>query len=73
MPEASSRKISPWIAFVAGVVAMLAVALAVFAWSHRTDAADGLNVTLHDTPSLPSLPHLPQVPKLPDPPIVKPQ
>ena len=73
MPEASSRKISPWIAFVAGVVAMLAVALAVFAWSHRDHAADGLNLTLRDTPSLPSLPHLPQVPKLPDPPIVKPQ
>ena len=73
MPEASSRRISPWIAFVAGVVAMLAVAFAVFVWSHRDDAADGLNLTLHDPPNLPSLPHLPQGPKLPDPPIVKPQ
>lgn len=73
MPEASSRRTRPWVAFAAGVVAMLAVVFAVLAWSHRGDAANGLNLTLPDTSNLSRLPHLPQGPKLPDPPILKPQ
>ncbi len=73
MAEASSRGTSPWIAFFAGAVALLAVVLIVLAWTHRRDAADGLKLTLHGTPELPSLPHMPEGPKMPDPPLLKPQ
>ena len=73
MAEASPRRTSPWIAFLAGAVAVLAIVLAVIAWSHRGDAADGLKMTLRSAPDLPSLPHMPEGPKLPDPPIPKPR
>lgn len=73
MAETSPRRTSPWIAFLAGAVAVLAIVLLAVAWSHRGDAANGLKLNLHDTPNLPSLPHMPEGPKLPDPPILKPQ
>jgi len=73
MAEASPRRTSPWIAFLAGAVAVLAIVLLLFAWSHRGDAANGLKLTLRDAADLPSLPHMPQGPKLPDPPVLKPQ
>lgn len=72
MAEVTSRRTSPWIAFLAGAVVVLAVVLALFAWSHRGDAADGLKVTLR-TADMPNLPHMPEGPKMPDPPILKPQ
>jgi len=67
----AERRASPWIAFAAGAVAMLAVLLLWYAWQGRDDAgklaeaavkaADSVPVL--EPPRLPDAPRLPQAPK----------
>ncbi len=73
MADLSKRGGGPWLAFLAGAVAMLAVMLVVFGWQGGARLADGLAVSLRDVPDLPRLPHLPEAPRLPDTPTPKPQ
>ena len=73
MAEASSQRPNPWIAFLAGAVAVLAVVLIAFAWMQAGHVGDGVKLSLRDTPSLPVLPRTPEGPKLPDPPIPRPK
>jgi hypothetical protein len=73
MAETPPRRTSPWIAFLAGGVAVLALVLAVFGWWQTQRAAKGLTLDLRDAPSLPRLPQTPDGPRLPPPPIPKPQ
>ena len=64
-PEPRTR---PWIAFLAGAVAMLAILLMWLAWSRTQDAADTIraDVALPTTglPAVPTTPP-PQGPRLP--------
>jgi hypothetical protein len=73
MAETSPRRTSPWVAFLAGGVAVLALVLAVYGWRQTHRAADTLKLNLREAPSLPSLPQSPTGPGLPAPPIPKPQ
>jgi hypothetical protein len=73
MAQASPQRTNPWIAFLAGAVAVLAVVLLAFGWQQGHRVAEGLKLTLRDAPNLPSLPQMPEGPKLPDPPIPKPK
>jgi cytochrome oxidase assembly protein ShyY1 len=73
MAETSPRRFSPWIAFLAGGVAMLALVLAVFGWWQAQRATQAVKINLRDAPALPSLPQTPNGPRLPPPPIPKPQ
>ncbi len=73
MAEVSGKRTSPWIAFLAGVVAVLALVLVVLAWTRGEQAAEGVKLTLRDAPALPSLPKMPDAPRLPDGPVPKPQ
>ena len=73
MAETSHGQTSPWVAFLAGVVVMLAVALLVFGWQSGERAAEGLALSLRDAPRLPRLPQVPDAPRLPGAPIPKPQ
>ena len=73
MAETSHHQTSPWIAFLAGAVVMLAVALLAFGWQRGERAAEGLVLSLRDAPHLPRLPQLPDAPRLPGAPVPKPQ
>lgn len=73
MAESSNRGTNPWVAFLAGAVAVLAGVLLVFAWSRADHAADGVRLTLRDAPDLPSLPHMPDAPRLPAAPVPHPK
>ena len=64
---------NPWIAFLAGAVAMLAVVLIAFAWLRGEQVADSLRFALREAPDLPTLPHMPDAPRLPDAPIPQPK
>jgi hypothetical protein len=71
--EVSPRNTNPWIAFLAGAVAVLAVVLIALAWWRSAHLAENLTASLRATPDLPSLPHMPEGPKLPNPPIPQPK
>ena len=73
MAEVSPQHSNPWVAFLAGAVAVLAVVLIAFAWMRAEHAAGGMKLSLRDGPNLPSLPQMPEGPKLPDPPIPTPK
>jgi hypothetical protein len=73
MAEVSNERTSPWIAFLAGAVAMLAIVLIVFAWWRGERAAAGVSLALREAPDLPTLPRMPDAPRLPDAPIPKPK
>ena len=73
MAEVSNQRTSPWIAFLAGAVAMLVVVLVLFAWWSGERAAEGAKLALRNAPVLPTLPHMPDAPRLPDAPIPKPK
>ena len=73
MADVSDKRTSPWIAFIAGGVAVLVVVLIFFAWSSGERAANGVKLTLRDAPTLPGLPHVPDAPRLPDGPVPKPK
>jgi hypothetical protein len=73
MAETSHGHTSAWIAFLAGAVVMLAVALLAFGWLRGERAAQGVVLSLRDAPHLPRLPPLPDAPRLPGAPIPQPQ
>ena len=73
MSEVSNERTSPWIAFLAGAVVMLAIVLIAFAWVRGERAAEGLTLALRDAPDLPTLPRMPDAPRLPDAPMPKPK
>ncbi len=71
----TQREARPWIAFAAGAVAMLALALLWFAWMGRDEAelvARAAVAVAEDTPELPR-PQLPQAPRIPDAPTPMPK
>lgn len=71
----SERSSSLWIAFAAGAVAMLALALLWFAWQGRDDAARLGRAAIAAARALPELrrPHLPDAPRIPDAPVPHPK
>ena len=73
MADVSKRGTNPWIAFLAGAVAVLAVVLILFGWHGGQRLADGVALSLRDAPDLPTLPHTPEGPRIPNPPVPKPQ
>jgi hypothetical protein len=73
MADVSKHGTSPWVAFLAGAVAVLALMLVLFGWQGGSRLADGLATSLRDAPDLPRLPHTPTGPRLPDVPVPKPQ
>src|SRR6478609_5518672 len=62
------RRSNPWIAFLAGAVAMLAIALVWYASRGGDDAASVAGAALKATRSLPQIerPRLPEAPRIPD-------
>jgi hypothetical protein len=74
MAEVSNQRTSPWIAFLAGAVVMLAIVLIAFAWWRGEQAAQGVTLALRNAPDLPPLPRMPpDAPRLPGAPIPKPK
>jgi len=73
MAETSHGQTSPWVAFLAGAVVMLAVALLAFGWLRGERAVQGVALSLRDAPHLPRVPPLPDAPRLPGAPIPQPQ
>jgi hypothetical protein len=73
MAEVSKRGTSPWVAFLAGAIAVLALMLALFGWQGGQRAAEGVAASLRAAPDLPTVPQMPEGPRLPDPPVPKPQ
>jgi len=71
----TERSTSPWLAFVAGAVAMLAIALLAFAWLSRGDAGEAAKTAVAATQAIPDLkpPRLPDAPRIPDAPIPQPK
>ena len=71
----TERRTSPWIAFVAGAVAMLAVALLWYAWQGRDDAGKTASAAIQAAKSIPQIepPRLPDAPRIPDAPIPVPK
>jgi len=72
VPEAPPQGARAWIAFLAGVVATLAVVLAWWALSSGRRAADEVRIVTPLPSDLPR-PRLPEEPRLPDAPIPKPR
>jgi len=73
MADVSKRGTSPWVAFVAGAVVVLALMLALFGWQGGQRLADGVAMSLRAAPDLPALPQMPEGPRLPNAPVPKPQ
>ncbi|HEX7886418.1 MAG TPA: hypothetical protein VF474_10615 [Phenylobacterium sp.] len=71
----AARRTSPWIAFVAGAVAMLAVALLWYAWQGRDDAGKAAGAAQRAADSLPVIapPKVPDAPGIPDVPVPVPK
>jgi hypothetical protein len=73
MAETSRRRASPWVAFTAGAVAMLALVLAWTAWHRGREAVGRLDVTVSPDLSRLNPPRIPDAPKIPDLPVPKPR
>jgi len=71
----AERPTSPWIAFAAGVVAMLALGLLWYAWQGRDDAGKAAEAALRAADGLPAIapPRLPDAPRIPDAPVPVPK
>jgi len=71
----TERPINPWMAFAAGAVAMLAIALLIFAWMARNDAVEVAKTAVAATRVIPDVepPRLPDAPRIPDAPIPVPK
>jgi uncharacterized membrane protein YqjE len=69
------RGANPWIAFAAGAVAVLALALVFYAWQLRHAARDVARTAVAATKALPELerPTLPEAPRMPDVPVPRPK
>lgn len=73
MAETRRRRASPWVAFTAGAVAMLALVLAWTAWNRLSEAPRRIDVAVGpDLPHLPA-PRLPDAPRLPAAPMPAPR
>ena len=72
MANASPRRTSPWIGFLAGVVATLAVVLAWWALSAGRQATNEVKIVTPVPSDLPR-PRLPEAPRLPDAPVPGPR
>lgn len=73
---ASDRRTRPWVAFFAGAVAMLAVALGWAALSQRDEAAEAVRLAAEAADdAVPAVvpPRLPDAPRIPDTPVPRPQ
>ena len=70
MAQVSDRRSTPWVAFLAGAVVMLVLALVWMAWLSHAGAGRAARVVAETATALPDLkpPPLPHGPKLPDPP-----
>ena len=66
---------TPWAAFAAGAVAMLAVALLVFAWMGRDEVTDVAKTAAAAARAIPDLepPRMPDAPRIPDNPAPRPK
>ena len=70
----AERRSSPWIAFIAGMVVMLALALIWFAWQGRHGAGDAAEAALRASEGVKiAPPRIPEAPRLPDAPIPVPK
>lgn len=71
----TGRETSPWIAFAAGAVAMLALALLVFAWQAQDEGVDAVRTAEAAARAIPDLepPKLPEAPRIPDNPMPRPK
>ena len=71
----AERRPNPWIAFAAGAVAMLALALIWYAWQGRDAAGRAAEAALRAADSLPAIapPRLPDAPRIPDAPVPVPK
>lgn len=67
----TERQTPPWIAFAAGAVAMLAVALLAFAWFTRIEAGHAAKAAVAAAKVIPDVapPRLPEAPRIPDAPL----
>jgi hypothetical protein len=75
LARTSERRTSPWVAFAAGAVAMLAVALIWFAWMSRDEAGKAALLAAKAATAMPevSRPRLPDAPRIPDAPVPVPK
>lgn len=73
MAETSGRRTPTWVAFLAGVVVAMLLALVWTAWSRWRDAGREMNVRV--APAVPELPapRLPDAPRIPDAPLPMPK
>ena len=71
----AERRTNPWIAFAAGAVAMLAIALLFFAWQGRDDATEAAKRAAAAARAIPEIepPKLPAAPRIPDAPVPVPR
>lgn len=72
----SDHRTRPWVAFLAGAVAMLAVALAWAAFSQRDEASQAVRLAAEAADeAMPAIapPRLPEAPRIPDTPVPRPQ
>jgi hypothetical protein len=72
----SDHRTAPhWVAFLAGAVAMLAVALAWAAFSQRDEASKAVRLAAEAADAMPAVvpPRLPEAPRIPDTPVPRPQ
>lgn len=73
--DRTDRRTAPWMAFCAGAVAMLALALAWAAFSQRDAAERAARMALQAADAVPALapPRLPDAPRIPNAPVPRPQ
>ncbi|HEY0651062.1 hypothetical protein [Phenylobacterium sp.] len=66
---------SPWAAFAAGAVAILAIALLIFAWMGRDEATEVAKTAAAAARVIPDLepPRIPEAPRIPDNPMPRPK
>lgn len=71
----AERRTSPWIAFAAGAVAMLALALVWWLWQGRDDAARAVSTASGTVDIVPEIgpPQIPDAPRIPDAPVPRPR
>jgi hypothetical protein len=75
LARTSERRTSRWVAFVAGAVAMLALALMWFAWISRDEAGKAAQLAAEAASGMPEVarPRLPDAPRIPDAPVPTPR
>lgn len=71
----TGRQTTPWTAFAAGAVAMLAIALLVYAWQARDEGVDAVRTAAAVAQVIPDIepPKLPEAPRMPDNPMPRPK